>query len=82
MVDHVLGKNNILKPQLVGWLDRIRFLWSILEGGSIYHINRALNQQADFISKKGLQVAPGLWFLQVADEGKFLSIQEFSRPDF
>jgi len=22
MVDHVLGKNNILKPQLVGWLDR------------------------------------------------------------
>jgi len=52
MVDYVLGKNNILKPQLVGWLDRIRFLWNRTKGGSIHHINRALNQQADVFLKR------------------------------
>lgn len=69
LVDYVFGKNNILKPQLIGWLDRIRFLWIRLAGGSIHHINRALNQQADDLSKEGLQMVPGLWSLQVADGG-------------
>jgi len=38
MVDFVLGKNNIIKPQLIGWLDRIKFLWNRSEGTSIHHI--------------------------------------------
>ena len=82
MVDGVIGKSIIRKPQLYGWIDRIKFLWNKSKGVSIHHIKRDLNQRADDLSKRGLQVTPGLWFMQVAYEGNFLSIQDFFPPDF
>lgn len=54
MVDGVLGKNIFMKPQLIGWIDRIKYLWNRSKGASIHHIKRALNQQADDLSKRGL----------------------------
>eukprot|EP00253_Pinus_taeda_P024795 PITA_24795 len=82
MVDFVSGKNHIFMPHLVGWMDRISFYWGSLEGGSIHHISRELNQQAYLLSKEGLHSALGLWFLQVVFEGNLFPIQEFSFHDF
>lgn len=65
-MDYVEKKSNIFKPHLIGWLDRIRFLWEGMEGSSIHHINRAQNQQEDSLSKKGLLSDPGFWFMQVS----------------
>jgi len=82
IVDFVEKKINIFKPHLVGWLDRIKSFWDGMEGSSIHHINGAQNQQADSLSKKGLLLAPGFWFMQLSYEEKILTIQEFSLPVF
>lgn len=82
LVDYVAGKNTISKLHLMGWLDRIRFFWNSLKGGSVNYICREQNNMADSFSKKGLQAAPGLWHLQVSSDGKSFSIQEFFPPNF
>lgn len=57
-------------------------MWNRMAGGSIHHINKALNQRADDLSKEGLQEVSGLWSLQVVDGGNLFSIQDFAPPDF
>lgn len=59
MVDHVIGKCCISYPHLTGWMDRIMYLWGELQGCSIQHIYRSMNQQADCLSKEGLLAPTG-----------------------
>lgn len=82
LVDSLNGKVFIRNPQLLGWIERINFFWNRSEGASICHIKRDLNHVADGLSKKGLRMALGLWFLQVSFEGNVISIQDFLPPDF
>lgn len=82
LADYVAGKNTISKLHLVGWLDRIRFFWNSLKGGSVNYIYREQNQMTDSFSKKCLQADLGLWHLQVSSDGKSFSIHEFFPPNF
>lgn len=82
MVDFVLGKDNIYKSHLLGWMDKINFFWRRMEGSSIHHICRAQNQQADSLSKEGLHSDLGFWYINVISEGKAFHIQDFSFPGF
>lgn len=82
LVDYVSGKISISRPLLVGWLDRIRYSWISLTGGSAHHISRNQNLLADALLKKGLHVAMGCWHLQVYSGGKINPIQDFYPPEF
>lgn len=77
IVDHVIGKNHINKPHLIGWMDRIMYLWRRMVGFSIQHIYRAQNQQANSLFKKGLLSSPGIWNMEIILDGKFSSSKNF-----
>lgn len=63
MADHVNVNCLIKCPHLTHWLDRIMFFWGQMGGSSIQHVYRTRNQEADCLSKEGLQLRTGSWSL-------------------
>lgn len=55
IVDHVKGCANIKQQLLLRWLWKIDNQWTLFNNSSIMHIIREYNQQADELSKRGLQ---------------------------
>lgn len=65
IIEHVIGKHFIKNESLTGWMTRIAALWkpSLY---SISHIKQLQNEEADELSKKGLQSSRGMWHLSIS----------------
>lgn len=79
IIEHVKGNHHIKNDCLSGWLERIAVLWKP-DKFPISHIKHKHNEEADKLSKKGLQALYGKWLLSISMESCSFDIQPFYMP--
>jgi len=82
VIDHVNGVCHIRSPLMIGWMDKIMFLWGLTRECSIQLIGHEQNLQADCVFKDGLLSDSGSWSMEVKEEEKSSLVQDFVIPGY
>lgn len=65
VIGWIVGQMDMMSPDLLGWLHRVRGLWDRLNRPPITHIYRESNSRADGLSRKGLESDFGMMHIQL-----------------